>query len=135
MLWRRNHTKMIWNQHLIHTLPQTIRDTYIFVDGIPYISNFDFYNITKCCTCINANLRKNNPNKRSLSEIVSCPYQGFFIHFGFSGYISYDKEGKVIPSICEDLQGINGETTWIITAIHKQRCYMTILAIVKQHHL
>ena len=64
-------------------------------------------------TCIKANLWKNSPINQSLSEQVTCPYQGLFIDFGFSGCISYDKEGRVIPSSHKDIKVINGKTTWI----------------------
>ena len=52
--------------------------------------------------------------KRSLSETVTCPYQGLFIDFAFSGKLSYDKEGKVIESSRTDIEGLNGETSWIL---------------------
>ena len=89
--------EMIWHQHLIHLLPSTIKEAYKYVDGVPNISCFDFDDITKCTTCTKANLRKNSPTKQSLTKMVTCPYQGLFIDFGFSGQISYNKEGKVIP--------------------------------------
>ena len=46
--------------------------------------------------------------------MVICPYQGLFIDFGFSGCILHNKEGKVIPSSCEDIKDVNGKTAWIL---------------------
>lgn len=59
-------------------------------------------------------LQKSSLSKRSLSVVATCPYQGSIIDFGFSGRLSYDKEGKVIPFSCEGIEGINGETAWIV---------------------
>ena len=73
-------------------------EAYKYIDGVPNLSQFDFDDVTRCPTCTKANLCKNSPSKQSLSEMVTCPYQGLFIDFGFSGRVSYDKEGKVIPS-------------------------------------
>jgi len=90
--------EMLWHQRLIHLSPQSIQQAHQFVDGVPNLSKFKFDDIDGCSTCIKANLRKRSAGKRSLSESVSSPYQGLFIDFGFSGRLSYDKEGKVIPS-------------------------------------
>ena len=48
--------EMLWNQNLIHMSLQIIKEIYKFVDGVPNLSNFDFDNITKCLTCIKADL-------------------------------------------------------------------------------
>lgn len=40
--------EILWHQYLIHVSPQTIKESYKFVDGVPNLSNFDFENITKC---------------------------------------------------------------------------------------
>lgn len=93
---------------------QKIKQAYKFVDGVPNLSDFDFDNITKCSTCIKVNPIKNSLNKHSLSEMVTCRYQDHFIYFGFSSCISYKKERKVIPSSCEDNEGINCKTAWIL---------------------
>ena len=89
---------MIWHQRLIHMFPGTIQEAYKYVDGVPNLSQFDFEDVTRRTTCTKANLRKNSPSKQSLSEMVTWQYQGLFIDFGFSGRVSYDKEGREIPS-------------------------------------
>ena len=61
--------------------------------------------------------------KRSLSEMVTCPFQGLFIDFGFLGQISHDKEGKVITSSQEDVEGINRETAWILISDAQTKMY------------
>ena len=76
--------------------PQSIQNAHKFVDGVPNLSKFSFDDIDQCPTCIDANLRKNSPGKRSLSETVTCPNQGLFIDFAFPGKVAYDKEEKVI---------------------------------------
>ena len=57
---------------------------------------------------------KNAAFKRSLTESVTRPYQGLFIYFGFSGHVFYDKDGKVVPSSKVYVEGINGESVWIL---------------------
>ena len=78
------------------------------------MSKFKFDDIDQCATCIDVNIRKNSPGKRSLSETVSCPYQGLFVDFAFAARVSTDKEGKVIESSREDIEGFNGETAWVL---------------------
>ena len=68
-----------------------------------------FNDIDQCPTCIDVKLHKNTPGKRSLSVSVSRPYQEFFCDLEYPGKISYDKEGKVIESSQEDVEGFNGE--------------------------
>ena len=57
---------------------------------------------------------KNAASKRSLTEFVTYPYQDLFIDFRFSGHISYDKDGKVIPSSHVHVESVNGESLWIL---------------------
>ena len=58
------------------------------------------------------------------SEVsLKCPYQGLFIDFGFLGRISYDKEGKAIPSSQEDIEEINRETAWILISDAETKMY------------
>ena len=45
---------------------------------------------------------------------MTHPYQGLFIDFGFLGKLSFDKDGKVKPGLWEDIEGIHGETAWIL---------------------
>ena len=98
---------MLWHQRLIHMSPQSIQNAHKFVDGVPNLSKFLFNDIDQCPTYIDANLRKHFPGKRSLSESVSCPYQGLFLDLAFPGKVSYDKEGKVIESSREDIKGLS----------------------------
>ena len=82
------------------------------VDDVPNLSKFSFDDINQYPTCIDANLRKNSPGKRSLSDTVTFPYMGLFVDFAFPGKISYDKEGKLIKSSCKDIEGLSGELVW-----------------------
>ena len=106
--------EMFWHQRLTHMGPQSIQNAHKYVDGVPDLSKFSFDDIDQCPTCIDAKLRKNAPGKRSLSEYVSRPYQGLFCDLAYPGKISYDKEGKVIESSQEDVEGLNGELAWIL---------------------
>ena len=101
---------MLWYQQLIHLSPVTLQSAYKYCDGIPNLSNFAFDDIKNCPTCIKANMRKNTASKRSLTESVTHPYQGLFIDFGFSSCVSYDKDGKVVPSSRVHVKGINRES-------------------------
>ena len=105
---------MIWHQCLIHLSPATLQNAYKYVEGIPYLSNFSFDYVKNCPICIKANMRKNSAGKQSLSEMMSHPYQGLFIDFGFLGQLSFDKEGKIKPGSREDVEGIYDKTAWIL---------------------
>ena len=118
--------QMIWQQRLIHLSPGTIQEVYKHVNGVPNLSRFEFDDISNCTTCTKANLCKNSLTRRSLTKMVTCPYQGLFIDFIFLGRISYDKEGKMIPSTQEDIEGINGETAWILITDAQKKCTMVI---------
>ena len=76
---------MIWHQCLIHVLPVTIQNAYKYVETIPNFSNFKFDDVKNCPTCIKSNMRKSSTGKRSRSLLVTHPYQGLFIDFGFLG--------------------------------------------------
>ena len=106
--------EMIWHQRLIHLSAAILQNAYKYVEGIPNLSNFSFNDVKNCPTCIKTNIQKNSASKRSLSETVLHPYQGLFVDFGFSGRLSFDKEGKVKPGSREDIEGIHGETEWIL---------------------
>ena len=41
-------------------------------------------------------------------------YQGLFIDFDFSGKVKQDKDGVVIEASRKDVEGMDGETTWIL---------------------
>ena len=53
--------------------------------------------------------------------MATRPYQLLYLDFGFSGRISKDKDGNVIESSREDVEGINGETSWILISDGKTR--------------
>ena len=63
--------------------------------------------------------------------MVTCPYQGLFIDFGFSGRVSYDKEGNVIPSSLKDIEGLNGETAWILISDAQTKMYHGDTRLIK----
>ena len=109
---------MIWHKHLSHMLPQTIQETYKYVDSVPNLSIFNFNDATNYSNCIKSNTKNNSPRKWSLSEMVTCTYQGLFIDFGFSGRISNNEEGKIIPYSYKDNKWINAETSWILISYH-----------------
>ena len=44
-----------------------------------------------------------------------------YLDFGFSGRISKDKDGNVIESSRKDIEGINGETSWLLISDGKTR--------------
>ena len=76
--------------------------------------NFNFDGIKNCPIYIKANIQKNTSSTCSLMESVTCPYQVHFMNFGFSGCVSYDKDDKVLSSNCEHVEGLNGESGWIL---------------------
>jgi hypothetical protein len=86
------------------------------VDGVPNLSSFKFDDLLKCPTCLKTNLTKSAAGKKSLWDTVTRPYQGLYIDFAFSGKISRDKNGKIIESSRVDVEGINGETSWVLIA-------------------
>lgn len=59
-------------------------------------------------------MRKNFAGNRSLMKYVMHPYQGFFIYFGYSGRLSYNKDANFQPSGCVDIEGLNEESAWIL---------------------
>ena len=61
-----------------------------------------------------ANMTKNSPRRRSLTESICYLYQGLFIHFGLSGYKLNNKDGNFIELSCKDIEGINEEATLIL---------------------
>ena len=111
---REEAHEMLWHQRLIHLAPQTLRQAHCHCDGIPNLSKFKFNDVMKCTNCLKANQTKNTPSTRSLMESISHPYQSLFVDFGFSSRIYKDKEGKIIESSCKDIEGLNGETAWIL---------------------
>lgn len=115
---------------MIHLSPATLKFAYKYCGRILTLSNFDFDDVKKFSTCIKANLQKNYASNKSLIEFIIHPYQGLFINFGFSGRVLYDKNGKVLPSGCMNVKGLNKEPAWIIicdarTKIHHGDCHIS----------
>ena len=104
---------ILWHQRLIHCGSHSLQSASLYVDGVPNLSAFNFDDILKCPTCLKVNLTKNFGEK-SLRDSVDRPYQGLFIDFAFSGKIKRDKKGVVIESSRADVEGMNGETAWIL---------------------
>ena len=113
--------EMFWHQRLTHMGPQSIQNAHKYVDAVPDLLKFSFDDIDQRPNCIDAKLQKNAPGKRSLSESVSQPYQGLFCDLAYPGKISYDKEGNVIESSREDVEGLNGELAWILVTDAKTK--------------
>ena len=104
---------MLWHQRLVHCGSHSLQDAHQYVDGIPNLSKFKFNDVLKCPTCLKTNLTKNS-GKKSLRDTVDRPYQGLFIDFAFSGKVKRDKKGIVIEASRTDVEGMNGETAWIL---------------------
>ena len=85
---------LLWHQRLIHCGEHTMKNLHKHVDGFPNLSKTKFNNLTKCTTCLKANLTKASPGHKSLQESLSVPYQGLYIDFGFPGCITKDKDKK-----------------------------------------
>ena len=125
--WTANHTpihslwdeaqEMLWHQWLIHLVPHTIQESYKHIDGFPNLSKFKFNNLSKCYTCIKANMTNNLPRKRSLTKSVRCPYQDLFIDFGFSGRISKLVNLRIIYKVT--LENLRNPTYAVITALNR----------------
>ena len=99
---------------LIHCGASTLKGLHKYVDGVPDMSKFEFNDIKKCATCLQAKIHKNSPGTHSLRDTVSHPYQGLYIDMGFPGKVSYDKDGNPVESTREDVEGLNGERAWIL---------------------
>ena len=91
----------------------SLKSASLYVDGVSNLSAFNFDDIRKYPTCLKTNLIKNF-GKKSLRDSVKRPYQGLFIDFAFSGKVKRDKEDVVIKASKKDVEGMNGETTWIL---------------------
>ena len=89
---------LLWHQRLIHIGQNSMKDIHLHVDGVPNLSNAKFDDLTKCATCLKANLTKSHAGHTSLRDSLTQAYQGLYIYFGFPGRISKDKDGKVIES-------------------------------------
>ena len=104
---------IMWQQRPIHCGSHSIQSASLYVDDVPNLSAFHFDHVLKCPTCLKVNLTKNF-SKKGLRDSVERLYQGLFINFAFSGKIKRDKKGDVIEVSREDVEGMNGETAWIL---------------------
>jgi hypothetical protein len=93
-----------------------LKDIHNHVDGVPNLSSYKFDDLLKCPTCLKTNLTKPAAGKKSLRNTVTRPYQDLYIDFAISGKISRDKNGKIIASSRVDVEGINGEISWVLIA-------------------
>ena len=113
--------ELLWHQKLIHVGQHSMKSLHLHVDGIPNLSNANFNDLTKCATCLKANLTKSPAGHSSLRESLTRAYQGLYIDFGFPGRIAKDKDGNVIESSQTDIEGLNGEQAWILISDGKTR--------------
>ena len=104
---------MLWHQYVIHCGSHSLKSAFLYVDRVPNLSAFNFNNILICPTCPKTNLTK-KISKKCFCDSVERPYQGFFIGFSFSGKVKQDKESVVIEASRKDVEGMNGESTWIL---------------------
>ena len=104
---------MLWHQRLIHCGSHSLKNASTYVDGVPNLAAFKFDDVLKCPTCLKTNLTKRS-GKSTLRDTVDRPYQGLFIDFAFSGKVKRDKKGEVIEASRKDVEGMNGETAWIL---------------------
>ena len=58
-------------------------------------------------------LTKSSPGQRSLRDLVTKPYQLLYADHAFSGRVRRDEEGNKIESSRKDVEGLNGENSWI----------------------
>ena len=103
----------MWHQGLIHCGSYLFKSASLYIEDVPTLSAFNFNDTLKCPTCLKTNLTKNF-GKKSLRETIERPYQGLFDDFAFSGRVKQDKEGVVIRANRKDVEGMNGETIWIL---------------------
>ena len=113
----------IWHHHLIHCGEHTLKESHKHIEGVPNMSKFSFNDLTRCATCIKSKLTKNSPGSKSLQDSPSRMYQYLYIDFGFAGQRSQDKHGNIIDSSRTDLEGLNGEITWILVSDGKTRIF------------
>ena len=105
---------LLWHQRLLHCGTHVFKYLHKKVDWVPNLSKFQFDDVFKCPTCIKSKLTKDSPGPNSLQSTVNTPYQGLYIDFAFSGKVSKDSDGNVIEETRKDVEGLNGETAWIL---------------------
>ena len=113
--------ELLWHQRLIHGGDHNYDTIKKHVDGIPNMSGLEFDDVTKCSTCLRTKLTKVSPGHTSLRDKLKVPYQGLYVDFGFSGKVQRDKDGKVIERTQKEVEGIDGETWWILISDGKTR--------------
>ena len=111
---KKEAEELLWHQRLIHGGDHSYDTIHKHVDGIPNMSGLEFDDVTKCSTCLRTKLTKVSPGHTSLRDKLKVPYQGLYVDFGFSGKVQCDKDGKVIEETQKEVEGINGETCWIL---------------------
>ena len=100
--------ELLWHKCLIHCGEHTLRDIHKHVDGVPYLSKVICNVLTHCVTCLKTNLTKSPAGHYSIIDLRTTPYQDLCVDFGFPGLISKEKDGKIIKSICIDIEELNG---------------------------
>ena len=63
--------ELLWHQFLIHIGQYSMKNIHLHVDGFPNLSNAKFYDLTKCATCLKANLTKSPVGHTSLCESLT----------------------------------------------------------------
>ena len=101
---------------MFYILWVTYIDIYIhkYVDDVPNLSKKEFNHLTNCDTCLKANLTKSSAGHKSLCDSITTPYQGLYIDFGFPGQICKEKDGNIIKSTHQNIEGLNGEQAYIL---------------------
>ena len=98
----------------MHCGSDTLKDLHHHVDGIPDMSKFSFDDVNKCATCLQAKNHKHGPGHGSLRDTATIPYQGLYIDFAHAGQVKYDEDGVVDESSRSEIEGLNGERSWIL---------------------
>ena len=106
---------VLWHQRLLHCGTHTFKKLHEQVDGVPNLSKMEpFDDVNKCTTCMKAKLTKVPADHISLRATLNTPYQGLYIDFGFAGKVLKDKDDKVLEEARTDVEGLNGENSWIL---------------------
>ena len=99
--------RRLWHNRLAHMAPNLVQQAHKYVKGIPEMKGSPLCpELDQCSTCIRSKLHKASPGKGLADATV--PYQCLSIDFSFSGVVSKDKTRR------EDIEGLNGETSWIL---------------------
>ena len=99
--------RKLWHQRLCHMHPDIIQNAHKFVDGVPEFKGEPISpELDKCTTCIKSKFTKVSPGPGLQPPTI--PYQGLAMDFSFSGVVSKDKSRR------QDIEGLNGETSWLL---------------------